>query len=162
MHIVQYTYCNCYYSAMWMCQLYRVSTKTVPAFVCWISRLPSGLEIPYWTFFNISFRVDFRNIQFFIFWWNMEWDIVKILQGVYFKMKQFITHDLSWALMSSHKHSCVLMSTHKHSWVWCYGSMSAHVCWWSLIASCHHAHDCSWALMSALSLDPGLKGVSDL
>ena len=49
--------------------LYRVSTKTVPTFVFWISRLPKGLEIPYWTF-----PVDFRNIQCFIIWGNMEWD----------------------------------------------------------------------------------------
>ena len=43
---------------------YRVSSKTVVTFVFWISRLPRGLKIPYWTFFNSPFRVDFRNIQF--------------------------------------------------------------------------------------------------
>ena len=64
-------------------------------------------------------------------------------------MKQFSTHDLSWVLMSSHKHSCVLMSTNKHSWVWCYGAMNAHECWWALIASWRHAYDCSCALMSS-------------
>ena len=63
--------------------------------------------------------------------------------------KQFSTHDLLWALLSSHRRSCVLMSTHKHLWVWCYGAMSAHECWLTLIASWHHAHVCSWALMSA-------------
>ena len=64
-------------------------------------------------------------------------------------MKQFSTHDLLWALMSSYRRSCVLMSTHKHLWVWCYGAMSAHECWLTLIASWHHAHVCFWALMSA-------------
>ena len=66
-------------------QNYRVSRKTLATFVFWISRLPRGLEIPYWTFFNSPFCVDFRNIQFFIIWWNMEWDIVKILHRGHFK-----------------------------------------------------------------------------
>ena len=64
-------------------------------------------------------------------------------------MKQFSTHDLSWMLMSSRKHSCVLMSTLEHTWVWCHGAMSAHECWWALIASWRHAHDCSCALIIA-------------
>ena len=64
-------------------------------------------------------------------------------------MKQFSTHDLLWALMSSRKRSCVLMSTQEHSWVWCHGAMSAHECWWALIASWRHAHDCSCALVIA-------------
>ena len=64
-------------------------------------------------------------------------------------MKQFSTHDLSWAPKSPHKHSCALMSTQKHSWVWCYGAMNAHECWWALIGSWRHAYDCSWALLSA-------------
>ena len=33
-----------------------------------ISRLQRGLEIPSWTFFNCPFRVDFKNIHFFIIW----------------------------------------------------------------------------------------------
>ena len=44
------------------CIHYRVSTKTVYTFVYWISRLPTGLEIPSWTFFNSPFCLDFRNI----------------------------------------------------------------------------------------------------
>ena len=51
----------------------------------WISRLPWGLEIPSWTFFNSPFRVDFKNIQFFIIRWNMDRDICKILHGGDFK-----------------------------------------------------------------------------
>ena len=64
-------------------------------------------------------------------------------------MKEFSTHAISWALMSSHKHSCALMSSHKHSWVSCYGAMSARECWWVPMTSWHHTHDYSWALMSA-------------
>ena len=64
---------------------YRVSTKTVYTFVFWISRLPRGVEIPSWTFFNSPFRVDSENIQFFIIPWNLDQDIGKILQGEHFK-----------------------------------------------------------------------------
>ena len=49
-------------------------------FVFWISWLSRGLEIPYWTFFNIPF--------------------------VYCLMKKFSTHNLLWALMSFHKGRC--------------------------------------------------------
>ena len=44
---------------------------------------------------------------------------------VYYSMKQFSIHELSWVLMSSHKHSCALMSTHK------YGAMAQ----WALISA---------------------------
>ena len=64
-------------------------------------------------------------------------------------MKQFSTHVLSWALMSSHKRSFVLMCTQEHPWVWCYGAISTQECWWVLIASSRHDHDCSCALLSA-------------
>ena len=66
-------------------QSFRVSQKTVPTFVLWISRLPRGLEIPSWTFFNSPFCVDFKNVQFSIIWWNLHWDISKLLQGGHFK-----------------------------------------------------------------------------
>ena len=59
-------------------------------------------------------------------------------------MKQFSTNDLSWALLSSHKHSCVLRSTQKHSWVWCYGAMSAHECSLLHVTKLMSAHGCSW------------------
>ena len=68
---------------------YRVSRKTLATFVFWISRLPRTLEILYWAFFNSPFCVDFRNVQFFIIRWNMEWDILKILQGGHFKTSHF-------------------------------------------------------------------------
>ena len=47
---------------------YRVSGKTVNTFVFRISRLPRGLEIPSWTFFNSPFSVDSKNIHFVIIW----------------------------------------------------------------------------------------------
>ena len=43
---------------------YRVSLKTVATFISSISRLPRGLEILSWTFFNSPYLVDFRDIQF--------------------------------------------------------------------------------------------------
>ena len=52
--------------ALVMDPIYRVSTKTVYTFVFRISRLPRGVEISSWTFFNSPFRVDSENIQFFI------------------------------------------------------------------------------------------------
>ena len=36
-----------------------------------ISRLPRGLKIPSWTFFNSPFCVDFKDIHFFIIRWNI-------------------------------------------------------------------------------------------
>ena len=47
--------------------IYFVYSKILAQLCFWISKLPRGLEIPYWTFFNSPFCVDFRNIQFFIF-----------------------------------------------------------------------------------------------
>ena len=68
---------------------------------------------------------------------------------VYYLIKHVSTYGLSWALMSYHKCSFWLISTHEHSWVWCYGAISAHGCWWMPMAPWRHAHDCSWALMTA-------------
>ena len=151
-----------------------MSHNIVPTFVFWIFRFPRGLEILYWTFFNSPFHVDFKNIQLFIILWNMDRDIGKILQGGHFKIQHFnyclfkhvSTYELSWALMSSHKHSFWLIRTHMHSWVWCYYAISSHECWsmpmapcsWLLLSShecalIHGAyflsvHGCSWMLMS--------------
>ena len=47
-------------------QIYRVSSKTRSTFVFRISRLPLSLEISSWTFLNSPFRVDFKNVLFFI------------------------------------------------------------------------------------------------
>ena len=64
---------------------YRVSLKTVPTFVLWISQLPWSLEIPSWTFFNSPFCVEFKNVHFYVIWLNLDRDIAKILGGSHFK-----------------------------------------------------------------------------
>ena len=46
--------------------VYRVYLETVATFGSRISRLPRGLEIPSWTFFNSPFCVDFKYINFSI------------------------------------------------------------------------------------------------
>ena len=74
-----------YFSPIFYSFIYRVSLKTVAIFIFWISRLPRGLDIPCWTFFNSPFCVDFKNIQFSIIWWHLNQDISKILQGGHFK-----------------------------------------------------------------------------
>ena len=51
---------------------YRVSTKTVPTFVSWYSRLPRGLEIPSWDIFQQHFPYRFQKN--FIIWWNLDQD----------------------------------------------------------------------------------------
>ena len=54
---------------------YRVSTKTVPTFVSWYSRLPRGLEIPSWDIFQQHFPYRFqKNQKNFIIWWNLDQD----------------------------------------------------------------------------------------
>ena len=65
---------------------YRVSHKTLPTFVLWISRLPWGLELSFWTFFNSPCRVDSKSILFFIIWWNLDRDIAKILRVSHLKV----------------------------------------------------------------------------
>ena len=57
---------------------YRVSGKTVNAFVFQISQPPLGLKIPSWTIFNSLFHVDFENIQFFIIWLKYKEVILKV------------------------------------------------------------------------------------
>ena len=68
---------------------YRVCHNIVYTFVFWIYQLPRGLQIPSWTFFNSPFCVDFKNIQFFIIWLNMDWYITKILEGSHLKLTSF-------------------------------------------------------------------------
>ena len=57
-------------------QWYQVQTKYYitgcPAKAFGISRPPRGLEIPSWAIFNSPFCVDFENIQFVIFWLNLD------------------------------------------------------------------------------------------
>ena len=65
--------------------LYRVSRKTLYAFVLFISRPPKYVKVPSWTFFNSPFCVDFKTIKFVIIWCNFDWDITKILKGSHWK-----------------------------------------------------------------------------
>ena len=67
--------------------IYRVSQKKRPTLVLLISQLSRGLEIPSWTFFNSPFRVESKNVYFFIIWWYLDQDIGKILEGRHFKRK---------------------------------------------------------------------------
>ena len=59
--------------------------KLFPLHFLSISQLPLSLEIPSWAIFNSPFCVDFENVQFVIFWFNLDRDIGKILQGGDFK-----------------------------------------------------------------------------
>ena len=47
-------------------QLKGESKKPPMRFALRIFQLPWGLEIPSWTFFNSPFRVDFKNVHFYI------------------------------------------------------------------------------------------------
>ena len=100
---------------------HRVSHNTVSTFVFLIPWLPRGVEIPSWTFFNSPFCVDFDIIQFFIILWNSDqWQnttrrsFEKLTFFVYCTIEQFVTHELLWALKSTHVRSWALMSTHKY------------------------------------------------
>ena len=115
----------------------------------WISRLPWGLESPSWTFFNSPFRVDFKNVHFCIIWWNLDWDIGKILQGHDFKSTFFClilneylsTHNPQWALKSTRKCSIALIGTEEHWRVLCHGTSNYLECSRGFIWS----HECSSA-----------------
>ena len=142
--------------------MYRVSLKTVATFIYWISRLPRGLEIPSWTFFNSPYCVDFRNIQYFIIWWNMDRDMGEILQGGDFKSQHFVfifewsssalmsivlwRHKRSWVLMSSHDlmapYSWLILNSHECSLL---HGMNVHGCWCVLMDNQDH----SWLLLAA-------------
>ena len=149
---------------------YRVSTKTVSTFVFWISRLPKGLEISSWTFFNCPFRVDFKNIRFYIIWWNLARDICKILLGGNFKNQHFLFifwwssalthmsfHELSCmspyvffsAPMSTHERSQTPLITSENQWVWCLCTMSTHECSLRLGIMIISAYLHKWSLLSA-------------
>ena len=116
-----------------------IQKKTSYAFL-WISRLPRGLETSSWTFFNSPFRVDFKNVHFYIIWWNLDWDIGKILQGHHFKsilfcliMNEALEH--SKAPMSTSEHSLALSSTYRQ--------------WWALKSMMPWHHQCYRVLMRA-------------
>ena len=138
---------------------YRVSTKTVSTFVFWISRLPKGLEISSWTFFNCPFRVDFKNIRFFIIWWNLAGDICKILWVGHFKNQHFLfifgsststlmnSHELLGALMCTYLRLWPHMSIHKYSAMSPIVPMSANECSWPHGTMLITAHELSWVLI---------------
>ena len=69
---------------------YRVSRKTVHTFVSLISRLPRGLDIPSWAFFNCPIRVEFKTIHFFIIRWNLDRGMAKLLWGSHSKLTFFV------------------------------------------------------------------------
>ena len=122
---------------------YRVSHNTVSTFVFWISQLPRGLEIPSWTFFNCPFRVEFENVHHFIIWWNLDWDICKLLQGSHFKSWHFMCFLIQ--RLRSHEHKGAVLSTLEHSWALrsilrqlresCLGTMSALECSWMITSA---------------------------
>ena len=147
---------------------YRVSRKTGNAFVFWISRLPRGLKISSWTFFNSPFHVDFKNIRDFIIWLKLDQDIVKILQGTLLKSWHFlfcnesstralwITHQHSWALLRVHWHSWVLMGTHELSWEfrmnpWAIMSTHEHSLAFMTMTMVPWHHESSWVLLALCS-----------
>ena len=76
--------CSRYYVQVTMLQVlcyrsYRVSKKNRPTLVLQISQLSRGLEIPFWTFFNSPFHVEFKNVYIFIIWCYLDRNIAKIL-----------------------------------------------------------------------------------
>ena len=117
--------------------------KNSTFFVLWISRLPRGLKIPSWTFFNSPFRVEFENIQVFIIWWNLDWDICKLLQGgqfnhkyfVYFLIKRLSSNEYYGAVLSAHKRSVAFLDTKEQLRESCHGTMSTFECSWVLPAA---------------------------
>ena len=51
---------------------WRIVQQKCYAFVFQISQLPRSLEIPSWAIFNSPFCLDFENVQFVIFWLNLD------------------------------------------------------------------------------------------
>ena len=129
---------------------YKISTKTVSAFVHWISRLPSCLEIPFWTFCLYRFwkyptyhhlvKSGPRSCK------KYYKEVIEKLTLLFITEQRTcvlrITQELSrppvehfWALMSmvaccyAHECSCMLMSIVKMSAQW--PLTSAHKCSWA-------------------------------
>ena len=108
--------CNC--TAVNHCVIlsisYRVSRKTLYAFLLLISRPPKHVEVPSWAFFNTPFRVDFKTINYFIIRWNFDRDIAKILKGSHCKNQHFLflNESRTWTLRISQDYSRALKSTH--------------------------------------------------
>ena len=81
--------------------MYRVSSKRVYAFAFKISWLPRGLENPSWAIFNSPFCLDFENVQFVIFWFNLDRDIGKILHFLSISQLPLSLEISSWAIFNS-------------------------------------------------------------
>ena len=131
-----------------------------------ISRLQLDLDIPSWTFFNCPFRVDLKNIHYFSIWWNLDWDICKLLQGgqfnhkyfVYFFIKRLSSNEYYGAVLSAHKRSVAFLDTKEQLRESCHGTMSTLECSWVLMSApersqvltvyWHHAQWCLKALKS--------------
>ena len=138
-----------------------MSLKTVATFIYWISWLPGGLEISSWTFSNSPFCVDLKNIQFYIIWWNLDWDIVKILEGGHLKSQHFSlivesftlalmsNNEPLWQFMTNYEHLLALIGTQEHSRVWFHGAMTTLESSWALMALWPQDHVWHWALMRA-------------
>ena len=136
-------------------------TKTCPVFLFWISGLPRGVEISSWTFSNIPFCIDLKNIQFYIIWWNLDRDIVKILEGDHLKSQHFSlivesftlalmsNNEPLWQFMTNYKHLLALIGTQEHSRVWFHGAMTTLESSWALMALWPQDHAWPWALMRA-------------
>ena len=88
--------------------------KHVPLLLFIISQLPIGLEIPSWTFFNSPICVDFKDIEFFIIWWNLELDMVEILKVISkVHIFSFIVESRTWPIRFNQECSRALRSTQK-------------------------------------------------
>ena len=117
-----------------------------------ISWLPSGLDIPSWTFFNSPFCIDFKTSQFVMIWWNFDRDIAKILKESHFKNQHllFINESRTWTLRITQEYSGALKSTHEQSWALVSTDMYGAKALWVGMAPWHQAHKCSLLLMSAV------------
>ena len=144
-----------------------MSTKTVPAFVYWISQLPRRLKIPSGTFSNSPFCVDLENINFLAFCEIWTEILAKYYKAVILKVNIFkkfwimhsSTHEQQWARMTTHDHFLALRSTQEygsrvpwvilraHEYSWHHGTMimSDPEHSWGLM----RAQECPWALISA-------------
>ena len=126
-----------------------------------MSGLPRGIEISSWTFFNSPFCADLKNIQFYIIWWNLDWDIVKILEGGHLKSQHFSlivesftlalmsNNEPLWQFMTNYEYLLALIVTQERSRIWSHGTVTTIESSWVLVALWPQDHACQWALMRA-------------
>ena len=138
---------------------YRVSRNSLDLFIFWITRLPRGLEIPSWTFFNSHFRAESKKSTFLLFgdiWTEI---LPKYLEAVILILNIFrlllnqanehsgslmSVHENSGALINIQEHLSAFKSTYEHSWVW--GNEWS----WMIMVPLLNDNDCWGALMSDL------------